>query len=251
MQCPKCGHRQEGDFECFRCGIIFHKFQPEAAVSASSGGIMPRITLPDGAIERKRSLQLVALLVLLAIVLHEAFTGGPITHPPGILAPTAPEQVNLTQQPAWRRGNRVIVGLASFQAKGRVLGTERYRWDATSDLSPIDIVLGWGAMSDQRIVDSLDIVQGSRRAMIVPMNGTPPLPWPVLLASSSNMHMIPADSDVEDRLKALRCGQIIRLKGFLVGVRENGEWVWVSSGSRTDTGDGACEIVWVQSLEVE
>jgi hypothetical protein len=251
MQCPKCGHQQEGDFECFRCGIIFGKFQPEAAMPASIAPSMPRITMRDGAVERKRLIQLAGLVILLAFVLYEAWTGGPITHPPGILAPTAPEQVNLTQHEAWRRGNRVIVALARFQAKGRVLGTERYRWDATSDLSPIDIALGWGAMSDQRIVDSLDIVQGGRRAMIVPVNNTPPLPWPVLMVSSSNMHMIPADPDIEDRLKALRCGQIINLKGFLVGVQENEQWVWVSSGSRTDTGDGACEIVWVERLDVE
>ncbi|MCB9493982.1 MAG: trypsin-like peptidase domain-containing protein [Desulfobacteraceae bacterium] len=26
MKCPKCGHEQESDFECFSCGIIFEKY---------------------------------------------------------------------------------------------------------------------------------------------------------------------------------------------------------------------------------
>jgi hypothetical protein len=62
--------------------------------------------------------------------------------------------------------------------------------------------------------------------------------------------MIPADPDIEKSLKSLRSGQIVELTGYLVGVQEKGQWVWVSSTSRTDTGDGACEIIWVERLSV-
>lgn len=64
------------------------------------------------------------------------------------------------------------------------------------------------------------------------------------------MHMIPANEEIKERLLSLRQGAIIELKGFLVGVQMGGQWVWVSSLSGTDTGNGACEIVWVNELSV-
>ncbi len=250
MQCPKCGHEQEGEVECFRCGVIFSRVLPDTDAPRARAALLPRITMYDHARERKQLFLLAVLMCVLAFALLEAWTGGPVTHPPGILVPGAPEQVNLQQPQAWRKGDRVIVALARFQLRGRVLSTERYRWDATSDLSPIDVAMGWGPMSDQRIVDSLEIAQGNRCYVMAPTGDRPPLPWPALMVSSSNMHMIPADSDIEKSLKSLRSGQIIELSGFLVGVQENGRWVWVSSTSRTDTGDGACEIIWVERLSV-
>lgn len=64
------------------------------------------------------------------------------------------------------------------------------------------------------------------------------------------MHMIPADDDIKERLLNVRVGSIVQLKGVLVGVQMGGRWVWVSSLSRTDTGNGACEIVWVKEFSV-
>lgn len=73
---------------------------------------------------------------------------------------------------------------------------------------------------------------------------------PIIFAHSSNMHMIPANEEIKERLLSLRQGAIIELKGFLVGVQMGGQWVWGSSLSRTDTGNWACEIVWVNELSV-
>ena len=38
--------------------------------------------------------------------------------------------------------------------------------------------------------------------------------------------------------------------GYLVDVRGPGGFIWNTSLTRDDTGDGACEIVWVETLEV-
>jgi type II secretory pathway pseudopilin PulG len=230
--------------------VIFSKILPDPAPTLARTALLPRITMSDQARKRKQALLLAGLLCLLALLLYEAWAGGPVIHPPGILVPGAPEQINLQQPRAWRKGDRVIVALAKFHLRGRVLSTERYRWDATSDLSPVDVAMGWGPMSDQRVVDALDIVQGNRRYVMAPVADRPPLPWPALMVCSSNMHMIPADPEIERILKSLRIGQIVELTGYLVGVQENGQWTWVSSMSRADTGDGACEIIWVEKLSV-
>lgn len=63
--------------------------------------------------------------------------------------------------------------------------------------------------------------------------------------------MIPARKDIARSLKKLRQGDIITLRGYLVDVDHDSGWYWRTSTSRTDTGSGACEIVYVESLLVE
>jgi hypothetical protein len=104
-------------------------------------------------------------------------------------------------------------------------------------------------MTDQRILDQLDITQGDRRFYIVPKTAKLPFSMGDVLAHSSNMHILPANEQIEKNVRAFRVGELIELGGYLVGVQENGQWIWVSSLSRTDTGDGACEIFWVNAVE--
>jgi hypothetical protein len=64
------------------------------------------------------------------------------------------------------------------------------------------------------------------------------------------MHMIPANSQVEDALDAVHKGHVVRLKGYLVNVGAGDGWHWNSSLKRTDSGSGACEIIWVEEAEI-
>jgi hypothetical protein len=50
-------------------------------------------------------------------------------------------------------------------------------------------------------------------------------------------------------LSRLRPGQVVRLQGYLVRVEAPGGWQWNSSMTRDDTGNGACEVMLVQSVE--
>jgi len=63
--------------------------------------------------------------------------------------------------------------------------------------------------------------------------------------------MIPAGSAVERSLMNVREGDVIVLKGYLVDVDHDSGWRWRTSMSRTDTGTGACEIVYVESISIE
>ena len=62
------------------------------------------------------------------------------------------------------------------------------------------------------------------------------------------MHMIPATASVENSIMQLREGDVIVLQGYLVDVDHESGWMWRTSMSRTDTGAGACEIVYVESI---
>ena len=57
---------------------------------------------------------------------------------------------------------------------------------------------------------------------------------------------------IEDQPDILQnIADYLELKGYLVDVDHDSGWMWRTSMSRTDSGDGACEIVYVESLSVE
>ena len=64
------------------------------------------------------------------------------------------------------------------------------------------------------------------------------------------MPMIPANGEIARQLKSIRAGNMVHLKGFLVEVTGKDGFRWKSSLSRADTGGGACELIWVESLYV-
>lgn len=64
------------------------------------------------------------------------------------------------------------------------------------------------------------------------------------------MHMIPANDEIKSRLKKVRVGQVVALSGYLVRVQGADGWHWNSSMTRRDSGDGACEVVWVKDIVV-
>ena len=173
-----------------------------------------------------------------------------IVRAPGALATQAPSQRPLTDAKSWIFHDKFLVTpLAAFELRARVLSKKKYWFGREASLAPVDLALGWGRMSDQQIVEALDITQHSRwyffRAKHLP------IPMAEIAASSSNMHMIPASDEIESQLGSLRRGDILQLSGFLVRVRADDGWNWRSSLSRTDSGAGACEVVWVEKLSVE
>lgn len=63
------------------------------------------------------------------------------------------------------------------------------------------------------------------------------------------MHLIAAADGVRRANKRVRPGQIIHLEGFLVDARRSDGWHWNTSMTRNDTGDGNCELVYVEDLK--
>jgi len=138
--------------------------------------------------------------------------------------------------------------LARFQLQARLLSRERYRRGREADLSPIDFALGWGPMSDQTILDEISISQGAR--FYFWKTKTFPISRREISRYSSNMHMIPANDEVRETLLSARVGELVYLDGYLVVATKEDGWRWKSSMTRNDTGNGACELVWVERILV-
>lgn len=171
----------------------------------------------------------------------------PISHPPGILVEQDPEQAPPEDPRPWMRGDFRFVPLADFRIQARILSVERYRFDPAARLSPVDFALGWGPMSDSAVLDRLDIRQ-SGRWYHYRWRGEPPIPLDAIISHSANMHLIPATVYVERQLVKARRGQLVALRGKLVRVEGPHGFRWISSTTRTDSGDGSCEVVWVDDI---
>ncbi|MAT52811.1 MAG: hypothetical protein CMK32_16665 [Porticoccaceae bacterium] len=189
------------------------------------------------------------LLILLLVVFTWRYFDGPppVPHGQGVTAPESPSQ-SPVQGSSFAHKDYRVTPLANFALTARVLSRRDYRFDREADLSPTDLALGWGPMSDSAVLNEFSISQRNRwyfwRAdnMVIPRREVE--------QHSANMHMIPANSAVERQLKAIREGDIVTVQGHLVKVEGGDGWRWVSSLSRGDTGDGSCELVWVTSLSV-
>lgn len=172
----------------------------------------------------------------------------PITHGPGQIAPSAPVQEPADDPMSFGHGEFTVKPLAGFQVTARVLSRRNYSLGRDAKLCPVDLALGWGPMSDEKVLGRLSISQFDRCYM-----------WSFrdlsvrrveVERNSANMHMIPSTSDIKRRLRTLRKGSLIQCRGYLVEVTAPGGWQWRSSLSRNDTGQGACEVVWVKELKV-
>lgn len=169
-----------------------------------------------------------------------------VTTAPGVLAPEQPRQHSLAQAAAIRKEQYQITPLASFTIKARVLARKNYRFGREADLSPVDFALGWGRMSDQAVLAAIEISQSNRWYHWRTDNF--PIPRREIETSSANMHLIPADGVVANQLDRVRQGDVVELRGKLVAVTAPDGWRWQSSLSRDDTGNGSCEVVWVEDV---
>jgi hypothetical protein len=195
------------------------------------------------------------VLILLAIVVvfgaihwwHQR----PARPGPGVLAPDVPVQVDLDPDQRTRlvQGNVVLTTRAHFSMTARVLAREDYSFDDLASIVPTDLAMGWGRMSDTSVLNRVEISQSGRFYYWHVEQF--PIPEGEIVASSANMHMIPADDGVKRALARVRPGEVVHVEGFLVDIdRSDGRW-WHTSLTRNDSGAGACEIIYVESIAVQ
>ncbi|NOX17044.1 MAG: hypothetical protein GXO87_02030 [Chlorobi bacterium] len=171
-----------------------------------------------------------------------------IKQPPGILVKNPPISKPLVKGKKWTKDDFNFTALRSLKMEARVLGKESYWADSGSELSPYDLAVGWGPLSNQTVVDGIEFWQARRW-----------LHWKFKKATSfnrevelhtANMHIIPASDEVEDILDDVQTGNVVSLSGYLVSIKRDDGWRWKSSTRWDDTGGGACEVVWLENIHI-
>jgi hypothetical protein len=145
-----------------------------------------------------------------------------------------------------RKGPATLTPRAEYEIVAVVEGSERYFFDASAFVSPVDLLLTWGELPTPAWRDRLDYSQSWRFFFWRSEDRT--LDASYVIAHSANTHVIPANPNVRRALLALDRGDAVRLRGLLVDVRAPG-FLWPTSIVRTDHGDQGCEILYVESVE--
>ena len=161
----------------------------------------------------------------------------------------APLQRDLANGPVFKVNGYTLTGLAEFSLGARVILTKEYSSDRESQLAPVDLALGWGPMADPRVLSAITVSQ-SGRFYHWRYEGAPPIPHRDIELHSANMHMIPSSKEMVAQLRGIKPGSLVRVRGYLVQAKAADGWFWRSSLTREDTGAGACEVIFVQELEV-
>ncbi len=188
-----------------------------------------------------------AFLAIVGFGAWQYWSDRPVKVAPGVTVSAEPRQNDAGSAEFVHKGY-TIAPLQTFDIEARVLGVKSYRTGREADLSPVDLALGWGRMSDSAVLEQVSISQGNRFYFWRVKEF--PIPREEIERSSANMHMIPADSGIERRLDQVREGQRVRIQGWLVEARGHGGWRWRSSLSRNDTGAGACEVIYVRDIAI-
>ena len=189
------------------------------------------------------------LLVMIGATWKFYNHSGQVTLGPGVMVSEVPQQERIDSSVSYSIDDYSIAGVAKFSIKAKVLSRKNYHIGREADLSPIDLALGWGNMSDEAVLEKIEISQSNRfyRWHVEPF----PIPRREIETHSANMHLIPASDAVKRAIDRVRKGDIVEISGSLVNVTSNtGDWHWNSSQTRNDTGKGACELILVESLYI-
>lgn len=139
--------------------------------------------------------------------------------------------------------------LATFSVEARVLAIKPYKGQATDELAPFDLALGWGLMARSGISDKIVISQKNRFYQWHYWGST--FTEEQIIRSSTNAHIISANVEIEKSVSQLQVGDIVRLSGVLVEASHpQADKTWRSSLRHDDIGEGACEIIYVKSLSI-
>lgn len=189
------------------------------------------------------------LLLLLAIGLGWKFYDhtDQITLGPGVLAAELPRQERIGSPVSRTMNGYSITELMAFHIKAKILAKKNYYTGREADLSPTDLVLGWGNMSDEDVLSKIKITQSNR--FYFWRVDSFHIPRKEIETHSANMHLIPTNDSVARDIARVQAGEIIEISGSLVEVTTSDGWRWKSSLTRNDTGGGACELILVESIK--
>lgn len=198
-----------------------------------------------------KSAQRVSIWPVLGGVLVLGWVG--MSRPSGIpagepLDPTGePVQETTVREPFRAEGFRLFPR-AEYDIAARVAGVARYRFDRWAPLAPVDAVLAWGALTGPPYQGRVSYDQIGRyyfwstRARNLDLH--------TIRTRSANVHLAPATDNLHRLLVRLDPGDRVRFRGLLVDAIADDGAQLRTSVTRSDTGPGACELLWVEEARV-
>ena len=131
-----------------------------------------------------------------------------------------------------------------------IASRKSYSGGWNGELSPFDLALAWGRLAEPNC-DRYITYSQSGRWYFYRYSGESPVGGDYIASHSANNHIIPATENIRKAIGITRKKQRIILQGYLVnvdGTYKNATVWWRTSQSRSDTGDGSCEVFYVKRV---
>ncbi|MBQ9610429.1 MAG: zinc ribbon domain-containing protein [Lachnospiraceae bacterium] len=144
----------------------------------------------------------------------------------------------------------------TYEIEALVVHTKNYYGLGLGNrLAPRDIALAWGKVAEYN--DEIDFHWSQHgRWVFWKVNSYDELDSvdsvEYVSCHMSNNHLIAADNTIKRKIRRIKKGDHIKITGYLVNVDAENKrgkvFLWDSSTTRTDTGDGACEVIYVTDV---
>jgi hypothetical protein len=186
------------------------------------------------------------LLCIVAISGYYAWSVFPIKHGPGVTAPNKPNYKYVAWNTPFNFKGNTLEPVRNISGQVRVLAKKQYFFDERKELSPIDILVGWDEMSDER---NVEFIQFSLNNRYFDMEYTrPPIPEKKMYQQMELLHLIPSTPEIEKQVKRLRSGSIISIEGVIVNVESNENFNWTSDITSRNEKELRNLILWLTKL---
>lgn len=142
-----------------------------------------------------------------------------------------------------------IMPLKTYKTAVVVIGKKFYS-DPEAELVPVDLCVVWGILAEPEYLQYIICTQTDRKCKIEGIERVN-LSISYIEDHFTNLHIIPANETIYEAIRDIKIHQPIILEGFLVDVYIDGE-IWLETSlSPTDTGTGACEILYVTKVRID
>lgn len=142
--------------------------------------------------------------------------------------------------------------LASYKVSAMVARKKSYSDGWQGKVAPVDLVLVWGRLAEPEYDKYMTYTQRDRWYYFEYKAGSP-FNNSFVYAHSSNNHIVPANENIYKAIKSVKKKEEAVFEGYLVNLNGNynGQNVWWNSSlSRKDSGDGSCELFYVERIRV-
>jgi hypothetical protein len=115
-------------------------------------------------------------------------------------------------------------------------------------LNMLDVCVVWGDNAGNPLIHNIDFWNGIFTCIIKTKDMDA---WDSFdMYQISNNHLISDNDHIRDKVKKISIGDQIRVRGFLASYGDVNGGKRGTSTTRTDTGDGACETLYVEHFQI-
>ena len=195
---------------------------------------------------------LIVLITMILLLFVRQLTLEQVVYPDEIEAPLQSDLKAADEiRHIGKEGEVILLPKAEYTLKGVVKSKKKYS-DYPSQISVYDLAIAWGELNDEENEDFITYSQSGRWYYYRYKSGTP-VSEAYIAEHSANVHIIHKNMEILDQIKDVEEGDLIMLKGYLVDVdfnQDQNSSLWKTSTTRNDTGNGACEILYVEELTI-